>query len=152
MKFCADRCMLRWCKALISICIATCCLRTGMMLRFISSWRGTRQQVMWELQCQYITKSSSVMYVRCCKVLQREGKRDKISTHFSVPDGVRRHCTDCLQAFPHINRLFIATCLLLFYCCSHVLQVCHIFKEHISYWYIAILSSLLFTILQNALT
>jgi hypothetical protein len=107
---------------------------------------------MWELLCQYITKGSLVTSVRSCNVLLRQEKRDKISSHIYVPDGVRRHCTDCLYAFPHIYSLLVSPCLILFECCSHVLEVRHIFKEHISYSYVAILSSLLFTSIQNALS
>ena len=54
------------------------------------------------------------MYVWFFKILQRDKKTRKISTRIYVPESMRRYCTECVQALPHINRLFISPCLLCF--------------------------------------
>jgi hypothetical protein len=53
---------------------------------------------MWELHCQYITKVSSVMYVRSCQILQRHINNTehlKITMYLTVtevtPPNVRKH-------------------------------------------------------------
>ena len=38
--------------------------------------------------------------------ITKQKKREKISSFIYVPDSMRRHCTECLQAFPHTNRHF----------------------------------------------
>jgi len=102
--------------ALPSIWIGACCLNKywdGVTIYFQLKWDATSCDV-WTALLVY---NKRVFCGDVCQVLQsitERGKKETKYLYFYVPDNKRRYCTECVPAFPHINRLFISPCLVLF--------------------------------------